>query len=137
MRRYQSAYRIARRLGRARFSTGSQRKSRRSAKRSSAGWDAGGLTSREIASHLSLGPRTVEMHIHRILGKLDCPTRVDITRRAAELGAVGVAKRDRKPAWPTHVFAVRQPPNASASGAETKGQLTGRVPRGAVMSRMR
>lgn len=47
---------------------------------------AGGLTSREIATKLSLSPRTVEMHVHRILGKLDCRTRVDITRRAAELG---------------------------------------------------
>jgi DNA-binding CsgD family transcriptional regulator len=47
---------------------------------------AGGLTSREIGSDLSISPRTVEMHIHRILGKLDCRTRVDITRRAAELG---------------------------------------------------
>jgi len=47
---------------------------------------AGGLTSREVATTLSLSPRTVEMHVHRILGKLDCRTRVDITRRAAELG---------------------------------------------------
>jgi ATP/maltotriose-dependent transcriptional regulator MalT len=47
---------------------------------------ASGLTSREVASRLSLSPRTVEMHVHRILGKLDCRTRVDITRRAAELG---------------------------------------------------
>jgi ATP/maltotriose-dependent transcriptional regulator MalT len=50
---------------------------------------ARGLTSREIGSDLSISPRTVEMHIHRILGKLDCRTRVDITRRAAELGLLG------------------------------------------------
>jgi DNA-binding CsgD family transcriptional regulator len=47
---------------------------------------AGGLSSREVAATLSLSPRTVEMHVHRILSKLDCRTRVDITRRAAELG---------------------------------------------------
>lgn len=49
----------------------------------------GGLSSREVAATLSLSPRTVEMHVHRILGKLDCRTRVDITRRAAELGLLG------------------------------------------------
>ena len=43
-------------------------------------------TSREVAQQLTLSPRTVEMHVHRILVKLDCRTRVDITRRAAELG---------------------------------------------------
>ena len=47
---------------------------------------ASGLTSREAATKLSLSPRTVEMHVHRILNKLDCRTRVDITRRAAALG---------------------------------------------------
>jgi ATP/maltotriose-dependent transcriptional regulator MalT len=52
---------------------------------------ASGLTSREVASRLSLSPRTVEMHVHRILGKLDCRTRVDITRRAAELGLLQTA----------------------------------------------
>jgi DNA-binding CsgD family transcriptional regulator len=47
---------------------------------------ASGLTSREAATALSLSPRTIEMHVHRILNKLDCRTRVDITRRAAALG---------------------------------------------------
>lgn len=47
---------------------------------------ASGLTSREAAAALSLSPRTIEMHVHRILNKLDCRTRVDITRRAAALG---------------------------------------------------
>ena len=47
---------------------------------------AGGLSSREVATTLSLSPRTVEMHVHRILSKLDCRNRVEITRRAAELG---------------------------------------------------
>jgi DNA-binding NarL/FixJ family response regulator len=45
-----------------------------------------GQTSREIASDLSLSPRTVEMHVHNVLVKLDCRSRVDIARRAGELG---------------------------------------------------
>jgi ATP/maltotriose-dependent transcriptional regulator MalT len=44
---------------------------------------AGGLTSREIAGTLNLSPRTVEMHVHRILVKLDCRTRVDVARQVA------------------------------------------------------
>jgi DNA-binding NarL/FixJ family response regulator/tetratricopeptide (TPR) repeat protein len=47
---------------------------------------ASGQTSREIASGLSLSPRTVEMHVHNVLLKLDCRSRVDIARRAGELG---------------------------------------------------
>jgi DNA-binding NarL/FixJ family response regulator len=47
---------------------------------------AEGLTSREVAQKLTLSPRTVEMHVHRILIKLDCRSRVDLTRRASELG---------------------------------------------------
>jgi ATP/maltotriose-dependent transcriptional regulator MalT len=47
---------------------------------------ADGRTDREIAAVLSLSPRTVEMHIHRTLVKLDCRTRVDIARRATEWG---------------------------------------------------
>jgi DNA-binding NarL/FixJ family response regulator len=47
---------------------------------------ASGQTSREIASDLYLSPRTVEMHVHNVLVKLDCRSRVDITRRAGELG---------------------------------------------------
>jgi ATP/maltotriose-dependent transcriptional regulator MalT len=47
---------------------------------------ASGLSSKEVATTLSLSPRTVEMHVGRILSKLDCRTRVDITRRASELG---------------------------------------------------
>lgn len=45
-----------------------------------------GKTSREIAGNLSLSPRTVEMHVYNVLAKLDCRSRVDIARRAAELG---------------------------------------------------
>jgi DNA-binding NarL/FixJ family response regulator len=47
---------------------------------------ASGQTSREIAGDLHLSPRTVEMHVHNILSKLDCRSRVDIARRAGELG---------------------------------------------------
>jgi len=47
---------------------------------------AAGQTSREIAGRLSLSPRTVEMHVHNVLVKLDCRSRVDIARRAGELG---------------------------------------------------
>jgi DNA-binding CsgD family transcriptional regulator len=47
---------------------------------------ARGQISREIARDLHLSPRTVEVHVHNILGKLDCRTRVDIARRVAELG---------------------------------------------------
>jgi DNA-binding NarL/FixJ family response regulator len=47
---------------------------------------ASGQTSREIASNLSLSPRTVEMHVHNVLVKLDCRSRVDIARRVGELG---------------------------------------------------
>jgi len=47
---------------------------------------ASGRTSREIASDLSLSPRTVEMHVHNVLVKMDCRSRVDIARRAGELG---------------------------------------------------
>jgi DNA-binding CsgD family transcriptional regulator len=45
-----------------------------------------GRTGREIAGNLSLSPRTVGMHVHNVLVKLDCRSRVDIARRAAELG---------------------------------------------------
>jgi DNA-binding CsgD family transcriptional regulator len=47
---------------------------------------AEGLTSREVAQRLTLSPRTIEMHVHRALIKLNCRSRVEVTRRAAELG---------------------------------------------------
>jgi DNA-binding CsgD family transcriptional regulator len=47
---------------------------------------AAGRTNREIARQLFLSPRTVEMHVSSIIGKLDCRSRADATRRAAELG---------------------------------------------------
>jgi DNA-binding NarL/FixJ family response regulator len=45
-----------------------------------------GHTNREIARELFLSPRTVEMHVGSILGKLDCRSRADAARRASELG---------------------------------------------------
>lgn len=47
---------------------------------------AGGLTTREVAAELTLSPRTVEMHVQHALTKLDCRSRIEITRKAAELG---------------------------------------------------
>lgn len=44
-----------------------------------------GRTSREIVSDLVLSPRTVEMHVHHILVKLDLRSRVELARRAADL----------------------------------------------------
>jgi DNA-binding NarL/FixJ family response regulator len=35
---------------------------------------AKGLTNKEIASHLNLGPRTVEMHVALALERLNCTT---------------------------------------------------------------
>jgi DNA-binding NarL/FixJ family response regulator len=47
---------------------------------------AGGRTNREIAHDLFLSPRTVDMHVRNILRKLDCRSRTEATRKAAELG---------------------------------------------------
>jgi predicted ATPase/DNA-binding NarL/FixJ family response regulator len=45
-----------------------------------------GRTNRQIAQALFLSPRTVDMHVRNILTKLDCRSRTEATRRAAELG---------------------------------------------------
>jgi DNA-binding NarL/FixJ family response regulator len=45
-----------------------------------------GRTSREIGEALFISPRTVEMHVQSILGKLDCRSRAEATRKASELG---------------------------------------------------
>jgi DNA-binding CsgD family transcriptional regulator len=47
---------------------------------------AAGQTNREIARGLFLSPRTVDMHVRNILAKLGCRSRVEATRKAAELG---------------------------------------------------
>ena len=45
-----------------------------------------GRTNREIARGLFLSPRTIDMHVRNVLTKLDCRSRTEATRRAAELG---------------------------------------------------
>jgi pimeloyl-ACP methyl ester carboxylesterase/DNA-binding CsgD family transcriptional regulator len=47
---------------------------------------ARGLTDKEIASELALSPRTVEMHVARVLAALDCANRAEAVRKAAALG---------------------------------------------------
>jgi DNA-binding CsgD family transcriptional regulator len=50
---------------------------------------AGGRTNREIAQELFLSPRTVDMHVRNMLGKLDCRSRGEASHRASELGLLG------------------------------------------------
>jgi pimeloyl-ACP methyl ester carboxylesterase/DNA-binding CsgD family transcriptional regulator len=47
---------------------------------------ARGLTDKEIASELSLSPRTVEMHVARALAGLDCANRAEAVGKAVALG---------------------------------------------------
>lgn len=49
---------------------------------------ANGLTNKEVASELSLSPRTVEMHVGSILERLNCWARTDAIKKAVELGLV-------------------------------------------------
>jgi DNA-binding CsgD family transcriptional regulator len=47
---------------------------------------ATGLTNKEAAEQLNLSPRTVEMHVAKALERLNCRTRTEAIRRAAESG---------------------------------------------------
>ena len=47
-----------------------------------------GLTGKEIAGRLNLSPRTVEMHVARLLESLNCRTRAEAIRKATERGWV-------------------------------------------------
>jgi DNA-binding CsgD family transcriptional regulator len=49
---------------------------------------AEGNTSRQIGSTLFISPRTVEMHVHSSLQKLQCRTRAEAVRRLTELEAL-------------------------------------------------
>jgi DNA-binding NarL/FixJ family response regulator len=47
---------------------------------------ADGLTNAEIAERLVVSPRTAEHHVAAVLTKLGATTRLDVARRASELG---------------------------------------------------
>jgi DNA-binding NarL/FixJ family response regulator len=47
---------------------------------------ARGLTDKEIARELSLSPRTVEMHVARVLAALECANRAQAVGKAKGLG---------------------------------------------------
>jgi DNA-binding NarL/FixJ family response regulator len=51
---------------------------------------ADGLTARQVATRLSISPRTVERHASAIYGKLGVRTRVEAVTRAAAMGLVDV-----------------------------------------------
>jgi DNA-binding NarL/FixJ family response regulator len=51
-----------------------------------------GLTTRQMASRLSLSERTVETHIANLYGKLEVKTRVQAIHRAAGLGLVDLGR---------------------------------------------
>lgn len=65
---------------------------------------ADGRTDKEIARLLGLSPRTVEMHVGRLLSTLGCSNRAEAAMRAAEFGrssgAPTVSYRSRKDALP-------------------------------------
>ena len=57
--------------------------------RSILGLIAKGLTNKEIASHLNLSARTIEMHVALALERLNCRTRSEGVSRAISQGLLG------------------------------------------------
>jgi DNA-binding CsgD family transcriptional regulator len=57
--------------------------------RSILGLIAKGLTNKEIASHLNLSARTIEMHVALALERLNCRTRSEEVSRAISQGLLG------------------------------------------------
>jgi DNA-binding NarL/FixJ family response regulator len=51
---------------------------------------AQGLTNKEIASHLNLSARTIEMHVALALERLNCRTRSEAVSRATSQGLFGL-----------------------------------------------
>jgi len=51
---------------------------------------AKGLTNKEIASHLNLSARTIEMHVALVLERLNCRTRSEAVSRATSQGLFGL-----------------------------------------------
>jgi DNA-binding NarL/FixJ family response regulator len=51
---------------------------------------AKGLTNKEIASHLNLSARTIEMHVALALERLNCRTRSEGVSRAFSQGLLGI-----------------------------------------------
>lgn len=51
---------------------------------------AAGRTNREIARELFLSPRTVDMHVRNLLGKLGCRSRAEAAHKAASLDLLAV-----------------------------------------------
>lgn len=47
---------------------------------------ARGMSAKEIATHLFVGQRTVETHLGNVYAKLGVESKVDLVRRAGELG---------------------------------------------------
>ena len=47
---------------------------------------AQGLSAKEIAAELAIGERTVETHLARVYAKLGLASKIDLVRRASELG---------------------------------------------------
>jgi DNA-binding CsgD family transcriptional regulator len=50
---------------------------------------AHGKTDKQIARELELSPRTVEMHVARLLAALQCRSRAEAVRRGSEMGLIG------------------------------------------------